>query len=410
MGLQSMWSNKFYQTNNPATRETADGVWTYMPYGSHVPPPPDGHQASTSANRRRRRRRKHGDSGPGPGGDAWSERGEEETPTEDPSVIPSWHSDHHGSVDRVARTSPTTVTNQRHARKIPSSADDATDLRAYNKFCKKVEIWMLQVAPYLSKREAALSLYNALQGEAEQELEHTPVSEIYTDDGVQVILQALKAPMEQKAIYQKRRYLNDFEHIRRYQGETMRSFVNRFRRVQRSLRSVGINIEAAYDSESMGSRLLDRSGLTHEQQRMILVATSQSLLFESVAEALTLQFQSFVALLQFLVEKMVREKARTSLWVALHHPVCHPHRPPLLPPLGRALFRACVELQHVEPSLQLTMLEMINKKMMSSSTPLRKNSKMIRMSPMTIKMIVKKMMDLKMTVKARMTFKSWHPS
>ena len=109
-------SNKFYQTNNPATRETADGVWTYMPYGSHVPPPPDGHQASTSANRRRRRRRKHGDSGPGPGGDAWSERGEEETPTEDPSVIPSWHSDHHGSVDRVARTSPTTVTNQRHAQ------------------------------------------------------------------------------------------------------------------------------------------------------------------------------------------------------------------------------------------------------------------------------------------------------
>ncbi|CAL1170840.1 unnamed protein product, partial [Cladocopium goreaui] len=331
-------SNKFYQTNNPATRETADGVWTYMPYGSHVPPPPDGHQASTSANRRRRRR-KHGDSGPGPGGDAWSERGEEETPTEDPSVIPSWHSDHHGSVDRVARTSPTTVTNQRHARKISSSADDdstikklkevlnkddndepwddrkgpskgirwrggtapsppqwkydATDLRAYNKFCKKVEIWMLQVAPYLSKREAALSLYNALQGEAEQELEHTPVSEIYTDDGVQVILQALKAPMEQKAIYQKRRYLNDFEHIRRYQGETMRSFVNRFRRVQRSLRSVGINIEAAYDNESMGSRLLDRSGLTHEQQRMILVATSQSLLFESVAEALTLQFPEF---------------------------------------------------------------------------------------------------------------------
>ena len=286
-------SNKFYQTNNPATRETADGVWTYMPYGSHVPPPPDGHQASTSANRRRRRRRKHGDSGPGPGGDAWSERGEEETPTEDPSVIPSWHSDHHGSVDRVARTSPTTVTNQRHARKISSSADDATDLRAYNKFCKKVEIWMLQVAPYLSKREAALSLYNALQGEAEQELEHTPVSEIYTDDGVQVILQALKAPMEQKAIYQKRRYLNDFEHIRRYQGETTRSFVNRFRRVQRSLRSVGINIEAAYDNESMGSRLLDRSGLTHEQQRMILVATSQSLLFESVAEALTLQFPEF---------------------------------------------------------------------------------------------------------------------
>lgn len=109
---------------------------------------------------------------------------------------------------------------------------DASDPRAYNKFCKKVEIWMLQVSPCLSKREAALSLYNALQGEAEQELEHTPVHEIYQDNGVEVILQALKVPMEQKAIYQKRRYLNDFEHLRRYQGETLRSFVNRFRRVQ----------------------------------------------------------------------------------------------------------------------------------------------------------------------------------
>ena len=170
---------------------------------------------------------------------------------------------------------------------------DATDLRAYNKFCKKVQIWMLQVSPYLTKWKAALSLYNALQEEAEQELEHTPVEEIYTDNGVETILQALKAPMEQKAIYQKRRYLNNFEHIRRYQGETMRSYINRFTRVQRSLRSVGINIEAAYDNESMGSRLLDRSGLSHEQQRMILVATQQSLLFEAVVEALNLQFPEF---------------------------------------------------------------------------------------------------------------------
>lgn len=60
----------------------------------------------------------------------------------------------------------------------PTWSYDKDDLRAYNKYVKKVEIWMLQVAPYMSKKEAALQLYGALQGEAGQELEHIPVSEI----------------------------------------------------------------------------------------------------------------------------------------------------------------------------------------------------------------------------------------
>ena len=54
----------------------------------------------------------------------------------------------------------------------PTWRYDKDDLRAYTKFVKKVEIWKLQVAPYMSKKEMALSLYNSLQGEAEQELEH----------------------------------------------------------------------------------------------------------------------------------------------------------------------------------------------------------------------------------------------
>ena len=63
-----------------------------------------------------------------------------------------------------------------------------------------------------------------------------------------------------------------------------------FRRTQRALKSVGIEISYTYDHEALGARLLDRSGLGHEQQRLLLVSTSQNLAFDQLAEAMALQF------------------------------------------------------------------------------------------------------------------------
>ena len=139
-------------------------------------------------------------------------------------------------------------------------------------------------------------LYNSLTGEAEQELEHVSIEDLYTDSGVDTILkysQHVESPLEQKMIYQKRKFLQEFENMRRYAGENMRAFINRFRRSQRNLKPVGIDISGTYDTESLGARLLDRSGLTAEQQRMILVGTQQSLRFEAVSEAMVLQFPDF---------------------------------------------------------------------------------------------------------------------
>ena len=149
------------------------------------------------------------------------------------------------------------------------------------------------MAPYACKADQALMLYNSLTGEAEQELEHVSIEDLYTDSGVDTILNMLKSPMEQKMIYQKRKFLHEFENMRRYAGENMRAFINRFRRSQRNLKSVGIDISGTYDTESLGARLLDRSGLTAEQQQMILVGTQQSLRFEAVSEAMVLQFPDF---------------------------------------------------------------------------------------------------------------------
>ena len=134
---------------------------------------------------------------------------------------------------------------------------DKDDIRAYAKFVKKVDIWRLQASMYMSKKDMALALYTSLQGELEQELEHLQVEEFYRDDGVDVLLQCLKQPLEQKLVYQKRRFLHEFEVLRRQVGETMRTYINRFRR------SLGINIAHTYDAESLGARLLDRSGLSY---------------------------------------------------------------------------------------------------------------------------------------------------
>ena len=67
------------------------------------------------------------------------------------------------------------------------------------------------------EREAALQLYNALSGEPEQELEHAPLDCINSSEGIIYILEQLRGPVSQRLVYQKRKYLADFEGINRYQ-------------------------------------------------------------------------------------------------------------------------------------------------------------------------------------------------
>ena len=70
-------------------------------------------------------------------------------------------------------------------------------------------------------------------------------------------------------------------------------YISKFKRSQRCLRSVGIDISGIFDQDSLGNRLLDRSGLSANSQRMVLVGTQQSLDFERIIAALTLQYPDF---------------------------------------------------------------------------------------------------------------------
>ncbi|OLP97211.1 hypothetical protein AK812_SmicGene20463 [Symbiodinium microadriaticum] len=135
-----------------------------------------------------------------------------------------------------------------------------------------------------------MALYVSLRGEAEEELEYMEVSQIDCDSVVDNILASLRRPLQTRAIYMKRKFLHDYEYLGRHNNETIRAFCNRYRRTEKSLLAAGVDVSGMYDAEARGSRLLDRLRLTAEQQRLILVATGQSLSFDAVKDAAQMQF------------------------------------------------------------------------------------------------------------------------
>ena len=105
-------------------------------------------------------------------------------------------------------------------------------------------------------------LYTSLSGEAETELEHAPIESINSEKGIDFILETLRTPMEQKLVFQKRKFLSEYENIQRQQAEGLRAFSNRYRRAERNLRAVGVEVGQMYDNDSRGNRLLERARLS----------------------------------------------------------------------------------------------------------------------------------------------------
>ncbi|CAE7235262.1 GIP [Symbiodinium sp. CCMP2456] len=338
-------SSQLYDASQPTTEETSQGVWTYIPHASPSSsgssPRSSASSASTWARPRAQRGVRHRP-GPEPPDRQLGETAESEAPTLDPTVTPSENglSDQGGRQQRpnrrqrraerlgkgdrpTARSEPepdsTTIRDLRKLLKGKNGSDPGSwasglgpekgvrwrggtppappkwhyskdDLRAFSKFERRVGIWQLQIKPYMSEAEAALTLYCSLSGEPEEELEHIDINKIYAKDGISFLMEQLRGPLQAKQIYLKRKYLSDYETIGRFPGESLRNYVNRYHRAEKALLSIGIDVGLTYDAESRGSRLLDRAKLSTEQQRMVLVGTSQSLSFDDVKNALVLQY------------------------------------------------------------------------------------------------------------------------
>ena len=74
----------------------------------------------------------------------------------------------------------------------------------------------MQVASYLPANEAAMNLFVSLKGEAEEELENADLKKINAKDGIEFILSTLLSALKTRAIYQKRKYMHDYEHVSRF--------------------------------------------------------------------------------------------------------------------------------------------------------------------------------------------------
>ena len=320
--------------NNMTRFQTQKGTWLFMPFGTQPAGNPE--PSNGKVGKRRRRRNRHGQPPSEPSWLGGEEQAESEAMTVDPLVEPSIRSGHseRAPAPRRRRDQPVaapagpreagdemqSLPSQPGAKGSSSATKSWTsamgpqrgvkfrggappqppgwkyqpgDVRAFERYERKVMLWQMQIRYYMTRSEAGLMLYSSLTGEAEQQMEFADMNKIFHENGVQYILDQLKSAFQQKSVYVKRHVLHEYEHIYRYNQETLRGFINRYRRIEASLLAIGIDVTLTYDNEARGSRLLDRAKLTLEQQRMVLVGTGQRMDFDTVASALCMQFPEY---------------------------------------------------------------------------------------------------------------------
>ena len=333
---------RFYDTSQPTRFDTDDGVWTYQPSRS-----PSNSPVAASPNRPTPQLTKP--SGPPDAGWYWEdgnggEHAESETLTSDPCVTPSGTESTNTRRRRRRRNAaagepeilPASTTNvsnndrllqtltqllDQRGKKHETNSNSSwtsrrgpepgvrwrggtppqppqwkysnTDLRAFSRWERKIRVWQMQVKGYMSAADSALMLYTNLSGEAELEVEHLQLDKINSKDGVDYILETLRGPLQQKELFQKRKLLADFETVSRIPNESIRQFINRYRRIEKDLEAIGISCGSMYDSESKGNRVLERAKLSPELQRLVLIGAGNTLDYDKICESLLLQFPDF---------------------------------------------------------------------------------------------------------------------
>ena len=301
-------STDFYDSTQPRRHETAEGCWVYVPrtgseqqqqqWATPQSPPSDGgisgaewHDSEShttdpvidpdmmsSSSRRRRRRRGRVDNQP--------EAHERRATGQDDLGLSSANQSR--IVDLLSQlvanqmrtdNSQGSWTSQRGpARGVrwrggtppsPPLWKNSADLRAFARWERKAEVWALQMKAFMPAADAALSLFTSLSGEAELETEHIDLEKVHSNDGIKYLVETLREPLQQKVLFQKRKLLSDYENISRYPNESVRQFAKRYVRVEKDLSALGISTTGMYDDEARGNRLLERSRLPLDLQRLV---------------------------------------------------------------------------------------------------------------------------------------------
>lgn len=101
----------------------------------------------------------------------------------------------------------------------PSWTYALNDIRAYERYERKVRAWQLQARHHMTDKEIGIALFNSLKGKAELEMEFTPLEDIYCKSGVDNILAQLKQSFQQRSVYVKRQFLHENETMTNPSGD-----------------------------------------------------------------------------------------------------------------------------------------------------------------------------------------------
>ena len=168
--------------------------------------------------------------------------------------------------------------------------DMRSDPRGFHKWEKRVDIWRRQIGAYLPWNEAALRLYEALQGDAEDEAQYLDLNGVDSEDGITFLVAEMRRAFGEVQTDRKQKLLLDHEKLRRNHGEPVKAYILRYQRTENALREIGVNVRDSYDDEQRGYRLLETSLLGPEARRNLVTMTQGSFTFDAIMRNLQLLY------------------------------------------------------------------------------------------------------------------------
>ena len=173
------------------------------------------------------------------------------------------------------------------------------------RWLRKVEIWKIRVKPYMSVKEQALALLEEIGGEAADILEpildeHGPTY-YATDDGIDRIIADVRPAYAEKAFVRKQQVLQQYESIRRRQGESLVSYITRFKTMEATVRGAGI--KQLQDEESRAFRFIRTAAIEARTRNVILGTAGHVWNFERICDAIKTLYPGGASLFNEPTEK-----------------------------------------------------------------------------------------------------------
>ena len=183
---------------------------------------------------------------------------------------------------------------------------------------RKLLRWVRITREYLPANEQALRAREQLQGEAEIELEETPDEKYDCEDGISKLLADLEQSFGERELFRQGGVIREFESIGRLQGETVTSFVRRFRLLEAKLRD---NKVPSYPEEARVVKLLDGLRLDERATSALLLAAGNRYNMQAIQEAIRIQYpagMSVTGIPRPTTMNGKKAKSTSSRWSSLH--------------------------------------------------------------------------------------------